>query len=106
VRRLRRLRISHPTTTHASAMSLGRSALAAFLDGMRKLFWEDLRPGVVHTGDLPRLTRNLAWLGFVLVFAGVGMLFLGEPLRRAFPCYPWSGGRRAGEISSLTSSFP
>ena len=73
-------------------MSLGRSVLATFLDGIRRLFWEDLRPGVVHTGDLPRLTRNLAWLGFVLVFAGVGMLFFNEPLRRAFPLLPIVGG--------------
>jgi len=59
---------------------------------MRRLFWEDLRPGVVHTSDLPRLTRNLTYLGFALVFAGVGMLFVGEPLRRAFPLLPMVGG--------------
>jgi hypothetical protein len=92
VSRLRRVRITHPQTTQATAMSLGRLALVTFLDGMRKLFWEDLRPGVVHVGDLPRLTRNLALLGFVLVFAGVGMLFFNEPLRRAFPLLPMVGG--------------
>ena len=53
---------------------------------------EDLRPGVVHVGDLPRLTRTLAWLGFTLVFAGVGMLFFNEPLREAFPLIPMLGG--------------
>ncbi len=59
---------------------------------MRKLFWADLRPGVVRVGDLPRLTRTLARLGFVLVFLGVGLLFLGEPLRGAFPLLPMIGG--------------
>jgi hypothetical protein len=92
VSRLRRVKIAHPSDTHATAKSVGRSAFATFLDGMRKLFWEDLRPGVVHTGDLPRLTRNLAWLGFALVFAGVGMLLFNEPLRRAFPLLPMVGG--------------
>jgi hypothetical protein len=59
---------------------------------MRKLVIEDLRPGVVHVGDLPRFTRTLAWLGFALVFAGVGMLFFNEPLREAFPLLPMLGG--------------
>jgi hypothetical protein len=59
---------------------------------MRLLVIEDLRPGVVHVGDLPRLTRILAWLGFILVFAGVGMLFFNEPLREAFPLLPMVGG--------------
>jgi hypothetical protein len=89
VSRLRRVRITPPPH---GALALGRSGLATFLDGMRKLFWEDLRPGVVHTGDLPRSTRNLAWLGFVLVFACVGMLFFNEPLRRAFPLLPMVAG--------------
>jgi hypothetical protein len=59
---------------------------------MRLLVIEDLRPGVVHVGDLPRLTRTLAWLGFILVFTGVGMLFFNEPLREAFPLLPMVGG--------------
>jgi hypothetical protein len=59
---------------------------------MRKLVIDDLQPGVVHVGDLPRLTRTLAWLGFILVFSGVGMLFFNEPLREAFPLLPMVGG--------------
>ena len=90
--RLRRIRITQPQTTQDNAITLGRSALATFLDGMRKLFWEDLRPGVVRVGDLPRLTRNLSWLGFALVFAGIGLLFFNEPLRRVFPLLPMVGG--------------
>lgn len=98
-----RIRISHPPEAHATAMSFGRWALATFVDGMSRLFWEDLRPGVVHISDLPGLTRNLALLGFVLVFAGVGMPFLGEPLRRAFPLLPMVGGTTGRGDSSLTS---
>ncbi len=73
-------------------MSLGRSTFGTFSDAMSKLVVDDLRPGVVHVGDLPRLTRTLAWLGFILVFAGVGMLFFSEPLRETFPLLPMLGG--------------
>lgn len=88
--RLRRVRITRPPPAHA-ATSFGRSALTTFSDGMRKLVVADLRPGVVHVGDLPRLTRTLAWIGFVLLFAGVGLLFFNEPLREAFPLLPMIG---------------
>jgi hypothetical protein len=90
--RLRRVRITEPPPAHAAASTFGRSALTTFSEGVRKLFWADLREGVVHIGDLPRLTRTLAWLGFMLVFAGVGMLFFNQPLRAAFPLLPMSGG--------------
>jgi hypothetical protein len=53
---------------------------------------DDLRPGVVHVGDLPGPARALAWLGFILVFTGTGMLFFNEPLREAFPLLPMVGG--------------
>ena len=90
--RLRRVRITRPSPARAAASSVGRSTFGAFSDAMRLLVIEDLRPGVVHVGDLPRLTRILAWLGFILVFAGVGMLFFNEPLREAFPLLPMVGG--------------
>ena len=90
--RLRRIRITNPPPARSATLSYSRSALTTFSDGMRKLVIEDLRPGVVHIGDLPRLTRTLAWLGFVLLFAGVGLLFFNEPLRAAFPLLPMIGG--------------
>ncbi len=90
--RLRRVPITRPAPARAAALSYGRSALGTFSDGMRKLVIEDLRPGVVRVGDLPRLTRALAWTGFALLFAGVGMLFLNEPLRAVFPLLPMVGG--------------
>lgn len=90
--RLRRVRITRTPPARDAAMSLGRSTFGTFSDAMRKLVVDDLRPGVVHVGDLPRLTRTLAWLGFILVFAGVGMLFFNEPLREAFPLLPMLGG--------------
>jgi hypothetical protein len=83
--RLRRVRITHPAPARSAAESVGRTTLGTFSDAMRLLVIEDLRPGVVHLGDLPRLTRTLAWLGFILVFAGVGMLFFNEPLREVSP---------------------
>jgi hypothetical protein len=92
VSRLRRVRITHPAPTRTAATSLGRTTLGTFSDAMRQLVIEDLRPGVVHVGDLPRLTRTLAWLGFILVFTGVAMLFFNEPLREAFPLIPMVGG--------------
>jgi hypothetical protein len=101
VSRLRRVRITRPP--HAVATSFGRSAWATFLDGMRKLVLADLREGVVRTGDLPRLTRTLIWLGFGLVFVGVGMLFFNEPLRAAFPLLPMIGGTTGrGELVPFT----
>ena len=90
--RLKRVRITRTPPARAAAMSVGRSTYGTFADAMRKLVIEDLQPGVVHVGDLPRLTRTLAWLGFFLVFAGVGMLFFNEPLREAFPLLPMLGG--------------
>ena len=90
--RLKRVRITHPTPARAAATSVGRLTFGTFSDAMRLLVIEDLRPGVVHVGDLPRLTRTLAWLGFVLLFTGVGMLFFNEPLREAFPLLPMVGG--------------
>jgi hypothetical protein len=92
VSRLKRVRITHPTPARAAATSVGRLTFGTFSDAMRLLVIEDLRPGVVHVGDLPRLTRTLAWLGFVLLFTGVGMLFFNEPLREAFPLLPMVGG--------------
>jgi hypothetical protein len=91
VSRLRRVRITNPGPA-AEMTTLGRSALATTSEGMKKLFWADLREGVVRTAGLPRLTRNLTWLGFALLFAGVGMLFFNEPLRAAFPLLPMTGG--------------
>ena len=76
----------------SAATSLGRTTYGTFSDAMRKLVIDDLQPGVVHVGDLPRLTRTLAWLGFILVFAGVAMLFFNEPLRQVFPLLPMLGG--------------
>jgi hypothetical protein len=76
----------------SAATSLGRTTYGTFSDAMRKLVIDDLQPGVVHVGDLPRLTRTLAWLGFILVFAGVAMLFFNEPLREVFPLLPMLGG--------------
>ncbi|MBA2714664.1 MAG: hypothetical protein H0U55_14050 [Rubrobacteraceae bacterium] len=90
--RLRRVRITRTPPARAAATSLGRSTFGTFSDAMRKLVVDDLRPGVVHVGDLSRLTQMLAWLGFILVFAGVGMLFFNEPLREAFPLLPMLGG--------------
>lgn len=87
--RLRRVRITSP---EHGALTFGRSALATFSEGMRSLIWADLREGVVRTADLPRLTRNLTWLGFALLFAGVGMLFFNEPLRARFLLLPMIGG--------------
>jgi hypothetical protein len=101
VSRLRRVRITPPA--HAVATSFGRSALATFSEGMRKLVLADLQEGVVRMGDLPRLTRTLAWLGFALVFVGVGMLFFNEPLREAFPLLPMIGGTTGrGELVPFT----
>lgn len=99
--RLRRVRITRPA--HAGATSFGRSALATFSDGMRKLVFADLQDGVVRVGDLPRLTRSLVWIGFVLLFLGVGMLFFNEPLREAFPLLPMIGGTTGrGELVPFT----
>ena len=99
--RLRRLRITRPR--HAVAASFGRSVLATFSDGIRKLVISDLQDGVVRTGDLPRLTRSLVWLGFVLLFVGVGMLFFNEPLREASPLLPMIGGTTGrGELVPFT----
>jgi hypothetical protein len=92
VSRLRRVRITNPPKGRGAAVSYGRSALTTFSDGMRKLVIEDLRPGVVHVGDLPGPTRALAWIGFLFLFAGVGLLFFNEPLRAAFPLLPMIGG--------------
>jgi hypothetical protein len=92
VSRLRRVRITQPAPARTAAATLGRTTYGTFTDAMRLLVIEDLRPGVVHVGDLPRLTRTLAWLGFILVFTGVGMLFFNEPLREAFPLIPMVGG--------------
>ena len=88
--RLRRVRITRQPT--AVAASFSRSALATFSEGMRKLVLADLKEGVVRVGDLPRLTRTLVWLGFAMLFAGVGMLFFNEALRAAFPLLPMIGG--------------
>ena len=97
--RLRRVRITNTPSGRTAASSYGRSALTTFSDGMKKLVIEDLRPGVVHIGDLPRLTRTLAWLGFVLLFAGVGMLFFTESLRAAFSLLLMIGGTTGrGEV--------
>ena len=90
--RLKRVRVTRPGPARAAAMSVGRSTFGTFSDAMRLLVIEDLRPGVVHVGDLPRLTRTLAWLGFILLFVGVGMLFFNQPLREAFPLLPMVGG--------------
>jgi hypothetical protein len=92
VSRLKRVRVTRPGPARAAAMSVGRSTFGTFSDAMRLLVIEDLRPGVVHVGDLPRLTRTLAWLGFILLFVGVGMLFFNQPLREAFPLLPMVGG--------------
>ncbi|HET7271880.1 MAG TPA: hypothetical protein VFI90_12420 [Rubrobacter sp.] len=99
--RLRRVRITPPP--HAVATSFGRTALATFLDGIRKLVVADLQDGVVRIGDLPRLTRSLVWIGFLLLFVGVGMLFFNEPLRKAFPLLPMIGGTTGrGELVPFT----
>ena len=90
--RLRRVRITRSPPARAVATSYARSALATFSEGMRRLVLADLKEGVVRVGDLPRLTRTLAWLGFALLFAGVGMLFFNEALRAAFPLLPMIGG--------------
>ena len=90
--RLRRVRITSLPKGRGAAVSYGRSAITTFSDGMRKLVIEDLRPGVVHVGDLPGPTRALAWIGFLLLFAGVGLLFFNEPLRAVFPLLPMIGG--------------
>ena len=90
--RLRRVRITRTPPVRSAATSLGRTTYGTFSDAMRKLVIDDLQPGVVHVGDLPRLTRTLAWLGFILVFAGVAMLFFNEPLREVFPLLPMLGG--------------
>ena len=90
--RLRRVRITRTPPARTAAMSLGRTTYGTFSDAMRKLVIDDLQPGVVHVDDLPRLTRTLAWLGFILVFAGVAMLFFNEPLREVFPLLPMLGG--------------
>ena len=99
--RLRRVRITR--SRYAVATSFGRSALATFSEGMRKLVLADLQDGVVRTGDLPRLTRSLVWIGFLLLFVGVGMLFFNEPLREAFPLLPMIGGTTGrGELVPFT----
>jgi hypothetical protein len=92
VSRLRRVRITHQAPVRSVAESAGRATFGTFSDAMRRLVIDDLRPGVVHVGDLPRPARTLAWLGFILVFAGTGMLFFNEPLREAFPLLPMVGG--------------
>jgi hypothetical protein len=104
VSRLRRVRITR--TPQAAAASFAGSALATFSDGLRKLVLADLQEGVVRVGDLPRLTRTLIWLGFVLLFAMVGMLFFNEFLRAAFPLLPITGGTTGrGELVPL-ALFP
>ena len=90
--RLRRVRITHHAPVRSAAESAGRATFGTFSDAMRRLVIDDLRPGVVHVGDLPRSARTLAWLGFILVFTGVGMLFFNESLREAFPLLPMVGG--------------
>ena len=76
----------------SAAESAGRATFGTFSEAMKRLVIDDLRPGVVHVGDLPRPARTLAWLGFILVFTGTGMLFFNEPLREAFPLLSMVGG--------------
>ena len=85
MRRLRRIRITRTRPAHAAAASSAASALATFSEGVRRLVLADLQEGVVRIGDLPRLIRALTWLGFVLLFAMVGVLFFSEAFRAAFP---------------------
>jgi len=90
--RLRRIKVTQHTPVRSAAESAGRATFGTFSDAMKRLVIDDLRPGVVHVGDLPRPARTLAWLGFILVFTGTGMLFFNEPLREAFPLVPMVGG--------------
>lgn len=90
--RLRRVRIRRTRPAHVAAVSYAGSALATFSEGVKTLVLADLEEGVVRVGDLPRLTRSLAWMGFALLFAMVGVLFFNETLRAAFPLLSIVGG--------------
>lgn len=87
---LRRLRPS-PAVVAALVGALWAGTSGA----VREFVWADLRDGVIRVGDLPRATRGLARVGFVLLFTMVGVLVVGDVLRGASDLLSTSSGTAA-----------
>src|SRR3712207_5478212 len=63
---------------------------ALFVSAVREFIWADLRKGRVRFRELPLGARYLAWLGFVLLFAIVGMLLFNDVVRATASLLPLS----------------
>ncbi|MCC7353799.1 MAG: hypothetical protein IT330_08580 [Anaerolineae bacterium] len=92
-------RIRPTRTTLATLVGL---LWALSFGAARDFVWADLRTGMVDLRGLPRVTRVLVWLGFLLRFAMVGALIFNDLWRAEFELLPlYAGTPGRGELIPL-----
>ena len=89
-------RVRPTRTTIAALVGL---LWALSFGALRDVVWADLRSGMVDLRGLPRATRGLVWLGFLLLFAMAGALLFSDSWRAQFELLPlYAGAPGRGEL--------